>query len=1231
MSVKYIPFRPSLHGHFATRFYKRVRQVSEHQSRNGELSSVIKEEVDWALNGSKVNPAQRRIYRATWLLIRDLDRVGWIFRWHNGTFEVAPPLKKSTPTNVSAQEEKANIRQVMSGPRLERIAEARDFIERMEKPSSGRAKVSITTLIADGEALARDLSAVAPLPAQESKILVLRKLIQPYLQLVREDERCQETGHKLSDIWRYFRFTWATPSDPTPGRTMLYLIRDKARPYHPVMGIASLENAALAINARDTYLGWTPKAFQSDVETALKEATNDSPIRLAFTKLLGFITAAIQDINLEGLCTRRECERPTEPLLLKIAGIVSRSIEEQRSALRDWHARGEGSDDELIPERSEMGNSSKEAVDALYRRKRADQLGRLLAARLHLQTLLKLDDLIDCWKQYVADERKRRAASVTLDTAIRTALQAVKNRHVGTSMLELNVCGAIPPYNELLGGKLVALLMLSPQVVRDYSERYGGRPSDIASMMKGEPVIRPAELIFVGTTSLYHVGSSQYNRLKLPAGLLRSDAPEVRWRELGETSGFGTLHVSKLTARCLEEAANEEGETYVHHIFGEGMSPKLRQFRHGLDAVLGASSATRSAFTKHEMSRLIYGAWLASNGPAIFRGSDENPSYYFDPSVPVEKATDLITDYWRQRWLVTRLSQPEILERIRNFNPEILRISNELRNVEGLEEFKPIRLENHLMPAHTPGNKADSWRDFVRGLYLGTSAYADYMDLTMLEAMHVKTSLDVAVVNAVKAGKSVVLTGNPGDGKTHLLRVLTRQLERLSNNPVVELDASTLSNAQIKAKWEKARKAGRPFCIAINEAILKGLADEYRKFEPIQEAQRQVEQAVVYGAESETTYSVVVFDLSQRNALTPDIVNAVIGKLADPKLLKRCSICPAEGCDLVRNQTLLGTSRFKERLQLLLNRVSVRGRHATLRELQNLISYLLFAGRSCEQLLRDSGDQRFAIGQLPFKGKGKLFKILKEHFDPAGISHPLWDEALVSAETDPAGWLPEWPVEDDSLSPNDWDRFKARKRAFYFFHANGDELLVLAGNDESEFESFLRMPEREALRLIIRRINSLFGISGKGEELRVWQSHRYNQSPRQILYSSQLCQRSELEIVHPRLRSSMAEAFELTENHILLRLKRHHAASLRVDFALFHLLQQAERGVPVLSLEGDVVRRLWQFMEQLYDPAKEEAIDEVKVVLLDRTSGEQLTIIIDPQDKRYLSISRKGGGNDYSN
>ena len=57
-------------------------------------------------------------------------------------------------------------------------------------------------------------------------------------------------------------------------------------------------------------------------------------------------------------------------------------------------------------------------------------------------------------------------------------------------------------------------------VVSDRSEglqaQISDRESDIVKL-KGEKVVL-AELVFIGTTSLYNVGSSQYNRLRLPKG-----------------------------------------------------------------------------------------------------------------------------------------------------------------------------------------------------------------------------------------------------------------------------------------------------------------------------------------------------------------------------------------------------------------------------------------------------------------------------------------------------------------------------------------------------------------------------------------------------------------------------------------------------------------------------------------------------------------------------------------
>ena len=1216
MPAQFIPFRPALHGPFVTRFHKFTKELADTQSPVNIVERIVGEEVKWSTD-EQTNPEQRIIYRAAWLLFRDLVRVGWTFRWRAG-IEVAPPESESgafSPAEI--KEVKRKARRIMEPARLEKLFDARDFVLRMENPSpNGIARVPIQCLIADSQALYTDLSRISALPNNDQRLVELSQVIKPYLQLVSTnenegDDRCSETGHKLGDIWRYCRLTWATPAENTPGRTMLYLIRDAARLYHPVIAIGSLENTPFRINCRDNWLGWTPEAFVTEVQ----QCQTERKLRAAFKRLLNYVSIAVDDIDLKGLCRPAECNHPKDALLDRLIEIAARSDEAHGLALRAWRARdaSEGDDQEDDQEersKSELGNIDLATETALYTRKRAEQLYRLLTARRLLQSFLEKPRLTDQWPPFLASEQGQ--------TAVRTALFAMKNRHIGTSILELNVCGAIPPYNELLAGKLAALLMISPQVVTDYRRRYGKRPSDIASRMKGETVVRPADLIYVGTSSLYRVGSSQYNRVKLPAGLLRPDAPEIKWHQLGETSGYGTLHISRLTMQCLEEASRDKGVDYVNHIFGEGPSPKMRAIRQALGTVMEPGFS--GDLTKHSMSRLVYGVWLATNGPAIFRGDSKTPKYYFDPKESVEESTGKIIDFWRERWLLPRISQPDVLRRLKEFDIQTILVGQSIQEGEK-NEIRFVSISKELPPMlNTPNSDSDRRRDFVRKLYRSSSSYADNTEEAVLQWIHIETNLDQEILKVVKAGASVVLTGNPGDGKTHLLRILAPKIQELASAPVVELDASAISGTTLKRRWAQAISDGKPFCVAINEAVLKSMADAYRDFGPLQEAQRQVEQAIVYQDLQERAGSVVVFDLSRRNLLAPNIIQGLIDKLTNTQFLNQCGRCSPENCDFVRNQKILRSERMRKRLQLLFDRVSRRGYHTTPRELQSFFSYLLFAGRTCDQLLQLSGGRQHALPQLPFSGKGGLFDAIRRTFDPISISHPLWDEALVYGETVPGDWLPDWLSEANEIDPGDTKQFAARKRAFFFCHSNGDELLNLATDDESEFGRFLEMAPRDSLRNLIRRINLFFGDDDTGSDgLRIWQSHRYNQSPRNILYSAEIRQRQDFEIVRPLLRPTMRSAFTLAIDHALLRLKNLPQVNLRIDFPLFELLSQAERGLPVLSLDSDITRRLWQFMENLTRAYQQ---DEARISLLDPVNREKLTVTVDTVDKRYLAITR---------
>jgi hypothetical protein len=193
--------------------------------------------------------------------------------------------------------------------------------------------------------------------------------------------------------------------------------------------------------------------------------------------------------------------------------------------------------------------------------------------------------------------------------------------------------------------------MLSPRIGADYRRTYEN-PSIISSQMRNQLVTRDNALVYLGTTSLYVHGSSQYNRLRLPAGIIAPDQAEIAFREIGQTSGFGTVQFSPETSKAIDAFLSAENDfKEVNSVFGEGTSPKLRKLKMGLRK-LGFDP---DKLIQHRQHRLIYAAplfpgaqdWLVERTTAL-------PSYLAAPE-KFEDASDRIAEFWRTRWLSSRL------------------------------------------------------------------------------------------------------------------------------------------------------------------------------------------------------------------------------------------------------------------------------------------------------------------------------------------------------------------------------------------------------------------------------------------------------------------------------------------------------------------------------------------------------------------------------------------------
>ena len=238
-----------------------------------------------------------------------------------------------------------------------------------------------------------------------------------------------------------------------------------------------------------------------------------------------------------------------EALLREVAGAERDAFDANR-----WHAESAPPIDDEI-----LGLEPKASVDArmhtarkqLVARKRASALSRLLSARL----------IIAHHRAELTDSALALAAlgKDHVRSAINTVLEALKGRRAGANLLEITTCGAIAPYNRILGGKLVALLMLSPRIGADYRRNYAS-PSIIASQMRNRPVTRDNALVYLGTTSLYVHGSSQYNRLRLPAGIIAPDQADISYHAIGQTSGFGTVQFSLETSKAIDAYLSSEND-----------------------------------------------------------------------------------------------------------------------------------------------------------------------------------------------------------------------------------------------------------------------------------------------------------------------------------------------------------------------------------------------------------------------------------------------------------------------------------------------------------------------------------------------------------------------------------------------------------------------------------------------------------------------------------------------
>ena len=196
-------------------------------------------------------------------------------------------------------------------------------------------------------------------------------------------------------------------------------------------------------------------------------------------------------------------------------------------------------------------------------------------------------------------------------------------------VMDAYVVGAVPPYSQMIGGKLVAALMGSREVKRAYERKYLARQSVIRKRN------HRARLVLLTTTSALG-RSSIYNRLAVPDG--------PRFLRIGTTKGFGHFHLHGRIFDSLREHLEAKGHPYASgHRFGMGPNWKLRVARAALEDI----GIDENSILKHGVEREVYAIPLADNWREVLSGKRKRTR-------SLTKSATEISRFCLNRWVVPR-------------------------------------------------------------------------------------------------------------------------------------------------------------------------------------------------------------------------------------------------------------------------------------------------------------------------------------------------------------------------------------------------------------------------------------------------------------------------------------------------------------------------------------------------------------------------------------------------
>lgn len=507
--------------------------------------------------------------------------------------------------------------------------------------------------------------------------------------------------------------------------------------------------------------------------------------------------------------------------------------------------------------------------------------------------------------------------------------------------------------------------------------------------------------------------------------------------------------------------------------------------------------------------------------------------------------------------------------------------------------------------------------DFIKKLYNGKNCYSDFMTKEQLDILRIESNVDNLIDKFIKMKKMIFLTGNPGDGKTYIIK---SHYESINDNDVyVNTDINSLGTEKLSEFADKLIKiynCGYACLIAANEfpflqlqKILKiKCKNLYDELNECKKHNIVFENDVPY-----TCKRCVVIDLNERNLLytqqdakrgLSNLFKKTIKYLNSEKIILN---------SILKNNIMhLSDINVQSKIINLLNYVAFSGEHYVVRDILGFTSYLFVSS------IINEDDKMYYDAIFECESDNNILIKLKK-FDPILVTKPSLDEQLWNGEIS-NGWLfgkpSHYPFECDDTN-DALQLFKSIKRRYYFENTNATSENFIDEIYRTIIKMFKHPEKIENIEKIILAMNSMY-LCNETEQnnLLIWNTNRYDVS---IPYKAAVCTKQiykdKFELLAPD-RDKWLENYEFVPSYLLFRIKKHHDIFLKLDINFLTILLKISHGYPVNLVDSHYEQLINGFMRKIENTS--DCTNADSIIIANRRNNDKLKIKIDDNVIKFI-------------